>query len=568
MSANSIKLHPKKIFHLIHYYYKFQNFKLKIVLFLLIIISFLQFITEIALAASLQSLLSIWGLLENPYSESSIKYSPYLILVFFIFIGTLRGLLMWGTTILAGSYAIALEVKIKSKITEFSLLSRNYATGKVADLFNDKALHSASFNGLILNFCNRLIITIGLLLYLFYLSPSLTLIAIISILILSVPIFILNKKLSYTTKLISENISSALNTLLSAVKNVLLIHIYGKSKSEINIIQGFLSSYQSNYLRFFIISGAKSSIPLMFGVWFIAILTISSTITNALKPHEIIAFFYIFLRFVGNISELSNLSSQLIMTYPRALTILDFFKNSQSVTTNFKSNEISSYSFSNLDKININIQNVSFSYPNGYQVFNNLNLKIISNSILLILGESGIGKSTLLSLIIGLEQPSNGKIIISDEHNSFELNYKTKANYIEKLGYVGPDNFIIPGTIRSNLTYGISNKTDQEIFSALKLADCNFVFDLNGQLNHILSEQGEGLSAGQKQRLSIARALLRKPKLLILDEATSNLDIYTEETILKTLTSLKKTMTIVVVSHRKSIKRYADQTFLMQKNPK
>ena len=72
---------------------------------------------------------------------------------------------MWGTTILAGSYAIALEVKIKSKITEFSLLSRNYATGKVADLFNDKALHSASFNGLILNFCNRLIITIGLLLY-------------------------------------------------------------------------------------------------------------------------------------------------------------------------------------------------------------------------------------------------------------------------------------------------------------------------------------------------------------------------------------------------------------------
>lgn len=560
------------LIYLIKQLYNLQSTKLKFLILIILFVSVLQFFAEIALAASLQNLLSIWGLLgahnlSDGYFGGKSQGS---ILAIFIFLGTMKGILLWITTIVTGTYVISLEIKIKTLLSKIALLNRNISSGEIADLFNDKAVHSASFNGLILNLINRLVISIGLLGYLFYLSPKLTFIAIFSIILLAIPIILLNKKLVVTSNNLSKNISTALETLLSAVKNIVLIHIYGTSVKEHDKIIYNLTQYRNNYIIYFIISGAKSSIPIIFGVWFVAILTITSTITSSLNSFEIVAFFYLFLRFVGTISELSSLSSQITMTYPRARTIIEFLNaNLITINTNNKSNSlinsksVNESDLNSLDFIGIRLNNITFNYKNDFNVLDNLNLNIKPNSILLILGQSGVGKSTLLSIILGLEAPIIGEIFIHDNKNKVLLTKNNKQSYLELMGYVGPDNYIISGTIKSNLLYGIGEKSDGEIYHALKLAKCDFVYKLPGQLYHKLSEQGEGLSAGQKQRLSIARALLRKPKLLILDEATSNLDLVTEDSILKNLQSLKKEVTIIMVSHRKTIKEYADQIFYM-----
>ena len=125
--------------------------------------------------------------------------------------------------------------------------------------------------------------------------------------------------------------------------------------------------------------------------------------------------------------------------------------------------------------------------------------------------------------------------------------------------YVGPDPFMISGTIRDFLMFGQRHEiSDAQLFEALEQAHCEFVKNLPDKLEHRIAEQGAGLSAGQKQRLSIARALLRKPRLLLLDEATSNLDNESEHAIIDTVQSLRGSVTIVAVTHREALKAVAD----------
>jgi len=132
------------------------------------------------------------------------------------------------------------------------------------------------------------------------------------------------------------------------------------------------------------------------------------------------------------------------------------------------------------------------------------------------------------------------------------------------VGYVGAESFLVDGTIRENLLYGVPGApNDAELANALRKAECGFIDDLPKGLEHRLTDQGAGLSSGQKQRLSLARALLRRPKVLVLDEATANLDVATEERLVDTLAQLKSRMTIVAVTHRQALLRLADQVLTL-----
>jgi ABC-type bacteriocin/lantibiotic exporter with double-glycine peptidase domain len=175
-------------------------------------------------------------------------------------------------------------------------------------------------------------------------------------------------------------------------------------------------------------------------------------------------------------------------------------------------------------------------------------------------GPSGSGKSTFIGLLLGLIKPQIGTVrAIMDEGKSYSLDMNQKK-LLKSIGYVGPENFLIDGTIYDNILYGLNQiPSESDVNNALKLSECQFVFDLPHQMNHRLTEQGAGLSAGQKQRLSLCRALLRNPKVLILDEATANLDVDTEERLVKTLATLKRKMTIIGVTHRSALLKIADQ---------
>lgn len=554
--------------------FNLQTPKMKIIVVLILSITILQFLIELALAASLQSIVFLWGLL--PERPDILELWPFgsslnAVVIVFIALGTAKGVTHWSNLFLTGVYGITLEKRIRFKIAELGLSDRFSEIGVIADFFNDKAIHSASFNTLAINLLNRSFMGACILIYLFYLTPSLTLMACGALLVLAIPIFFVNKRLVSASRTISDNISYALGTLLSGIKNSLLLHIYGTSNQELEKVGTYLGAYQKGYKSYFSLSGFKSSMPMVFGIWFIGFLTFGSSITNPLSPENLISFVYLFSRFISSVTDISSLISQMMMSYSRASKLIELltqFKVKAPVASSFEgvsqNHEKNSERILN-DAIGIKLTDLSFSHQGAKsELFTELELNIPPSSVVALVGPSGIGKSTLLSLIIGLEKQSSGSIELYNENGKAEISDGFRPSYLKKIGYVGPENFIIPGSIRENLQYGSDTQTERLMWDKLNLAHCDFVNKLPDKLDHNLSEQGEGLSAGQKQRLSIARALLREPKLLILDEATSNLDAETERAVMTMLQAMKNEATILLVTHRQAVLDFADIVITMQ----
>ena len=188
-------------------------------------------------------------------------------------------------------------------------------------------------------------------------------------------------------------------------------------------------------------------------------------------------------------------------------------------------------------------------------MFKNINFLITKGNTLVIKGQSGTGKSTLLSLILGINIPTSGEILINDFSTS-----SCTINFDNILGYIGPEPYFINGTIKENLLYGLSKDrqiTEMELWNALELMELkSLVMNLPNQLEESIFDIPQ-FSTGQKQRLSFSRAIIRRPSILILDEATANLDTATENKIIENLTPLFKNCTSVIVTHKNAFDKIA-----------
>lgn len=208
---------------------------------------------------------------------------------------------------------------------------------------------------------------------------------------------------------------------------------------------------------------------------------------------------------------------------------------------------------------NIEFENVSFSYENE-SVLNDINLSIESGKILALVGPSGGGKTTFCSLIPRFYDVDKGDIKIDGKSI-----YDIKLNSLRKnIGIVQQDVFLYTGTIKENIKYGNQNATDEEVIEAAKKANIHeFIMELKDGYDTYIGERGVKLSGGQKQRISIARVFLKNPPILILDEATSALDNVTEYLIQKSLEELCKNRTTIVVAHRLSTIKNADEIIVL-----
>lgn len=209
----------------------------------------------------------------------------------------------------------------------------------------------------------------------------------------------------------------------------------------------------------------------------------------------------------------------------------------------------------------ISLDHVSYAYDEADgDVISNLSFDFRPGTCTAILGETGAGKTTLVRLLLALLRPQKGSIHIYNSQERLELSPLMRANFV----YVPQGNTLMSGTIRDNLRLGKLNASDEEMLEALHTACADFVAELPEGLSTLCSEQGGGLSEGQAQRISIARALLRDRAIMLFDEATSALDPDTERQLLTNILSDKQ-KTIIFITHRLAVIDYCDQTLKIEK---
>ena len=211
----------------------------------------------------------------------------------------------------------------------------------------------------------------------------------------------------------------------------------------------------------------------------------------------------------------------------------------------------------------IEFRNISFAYESSKPVLTDLSFKINPGENCAVIGSSGVGKTTLVSLILRFYKPHQGNIyydnIVSNEYNVRALR--------RRFGYVAQSTSLQMGTIMDILKYGNQNATDNEVKKATRIAEiADFIENLPEKYNTVIEENGSNLSEGQKQRLSIARALVRNPDVLILDEPTSAIDNVTENSIIKALPESVKNKTTITIAHRLNTIKSADKIIFLRKN--
>lgn len=205
----------------------------------------------------------------------------------------------------------------------------------------------------------------------------------------------------------------------------------------------------------------------------------------------------------------------------------------------------------------VRISNISYSYPDGpCEVFKNFSFDFKPGSISAITGITGAGKTTLIKLILALLEPQEGRIEIYGNGKTAEVSPATRCNFM----YVPQGNSLMSGTIRENLLLADHNAGEERMKAALHTAVADFVEELPKGLDTFCSEKGGGLSEGQAQRIAIARALLHKGGVLILDEASSALDLQTEGELLRRMEKAAEGRTIIWITHRDAITKIADNT--------
>ena len=209
----------------------------------------------------------------------------------------------------------------------------------------------------------------------------------------------------------------------------------------------------------------------------------------------------------------------------------------------------------------VRLEHITYAYDDGdSNVIEQLDFDFYPGSCTAVLGETGAGKTTLIRLILALLHPNEGKVFLYNQQEQKELSPLMRCNFV----YVPQGNTLMSGTIRDNLRLGKLNATEEEIKAALEMSCASFVMELPDGLDTVCTEAGGGLSEGQAQRISIARALLRNRPIMLFDEATSALDPETERQLLHNILS-NHDKTVIFITHRPAVVDYCDQTLHLQK---
>lgn len=390
----------------------------------------------------------------------------------------------------------------------------------------------------------------------FIISPALSLLMAALGLLLFFPItWLANSLKAYYQKKYVNNLNSLGDNTYNILSNIKLVKGFSNEERSIQNLDGNLSGLRDSIFRSSLTSSVNATLtePLIF----IIIVVIAYFSQNYLDLG--IPLLVAFMFSANRLGLFLNIFfTSLNQYYGYIPSYRQFFKIHSFLNQNKE--RMNGETLNGLEKV-ITFDKVSFAYDPKITVLEEVSFNIHKGEKVAIVGESGAGKSTIIDLLMGFQKPSEGNIFF-DEKNIDALSSSSIRNII---GYVPQKPTLIPGTIRENFKWSMEDISDDEIIEILKRTDClSFMNKLENGLDTKIGNIGDKLSGGQIQRLCLARALGRKPNILILDEPTSSLDKKSEIEIKNLLENLQD-ITILCVTHRREIVEKFDKTITLDK---
>ena len=494
--------------------------------------------------------------------QSLIYLIPSLIVIAFAIKG---GSLYLAKIIMIG---VSEEVRKDIQIDMFNSLIKadtklvdNKHSGKfVTNLTNDVGLITNLVSTAILNLFKDSLTLIGLLGVMFYQNWKLSIVAIVMIPLASAAARALGKRIGkVTTQQMNE--AGALNTyLIEIFKNHRLTKIFQKEEYEKDRANKFINKLKEISKKIAeVFVRASPIMEFLTGIMIACLILISAKLiaNDELEISNFFSFLAAMMLAYQPVRSLATLNIAIQQGLSGAKRVIPVIDEIPEVKE--KENAL------NLKVSNgkIDFSNVQFSYSNEEsQILNSINLNLPGKKMTALVGHSGAGKSTILNLIPRFYNINSGNISIDDQ----SINECTLFSLRKNISLVSQDTTLFDDTIKNNISYANLDATQKEIEEAAKYSFADeFIDKLPKKYDTIIGENGVRLSGGEKQRLSIARAILKKSPIILLDEATSSLDAETEDKIQKAITFLTKGRTTIVIAHRLSTILNSDKIYVIDK---
>lgn len=432
--------------------------------------------------------------------------------------------------------------------------------GEIISRFNDASKIRQAISGVALTMMIDVFMVLigGFILY--YQSPLLFGITIVPLVLYGIIVFTFKSNIEKVNRETMEGNAKLTSYLVESLNGIETIKAFNAER-EVNLEteKRFVKFIKAIFKNEYINNIQMSLKSLVKGVFAIAILWIGTiqVLNGKISFGELLTFNALLVYFLNPIENIINLQPTLqtaVVAAERLSEILDLsLEKDEDEHKKINPNSLNG---------KIEFKNVDFRYGTRQLILKNINMTINKGERVALVGESGSGKTTIAKLLLNFYQCEKGKIIVND-YNLLDVNVEALR---DKIAYISQETFLFNGTILENLMLGNPYLTYEEIIEACKKAQIHdFINSLPLRYNTLVEENGSNFSGGQKQRLSIARAILRKPEILIMDEATSNLDSITEKAIEKTIHEFSEGMITIIIAHRLSTIMRCDNIYILEK---
>ena len=488
-----------------------------------------------------------------------------LIPIMIIFAFTTKGLSLYY----AKATMIGVGESIKKKLqydmvntligTDTQIIDKKHSGKFISNLTYDVTHITNLLSNAILTLFKDSLTLIGLLFVMFFQNWKLALISIVMIPLASIAAKTLGKRMSKVTTEAQQKSGFLTTYLVELFKNHKLIKIFQKESFEKSRADEYLTELkdknqkiQTVYVRMSPIMETLTGIMIAILIFYSGIL-ISKGELNINNFFSFLAAMMLAYQPVRSLSTLNMVLNQGLSAASRIMPIIDQ-KNMINNSSDAKDIKIKNSE--------IEFKDINFSYePEGEQTLNSINLEFRGGKMTSLVGHSGSGKSTILNLIPRFYDAQSGDILIDDQ-SIYNSTLKSLRNQISM---VSQETTLFDDTILNNIKYAKETATDDEIYHSARLSFCDeFINKLPNKFDTLIGENGVRLSGGEKQRLSIARAMLKKSKIVLLDEATSSLDSETENKIQEAINYLTKDRTTLVIAHRLSTILNSNKIFVVE----